>query len=80
MLMMSLVKIDIFLVVQKFLADHVAEGSKNRPMINFGNFLSPPWRFFILNWKQKSYGTLKSGDAEKSKTAFTPPFDLECHF
>ena len=61
---------------QKFLADGVAGGSKNRPSDNFGHIVPPSWRNFNFNQKQKSYANWKLCNAEKSKIMVAPPLVL----
>ncbi len=58
---------------QKFLADGVAGGSKNRPSDNFGHIVPPSWRNCNFNQKQKSYSNWKLCNAEKSKIMVAPP-------
>ena len=58
---------------QKFLADGVAEGSKNRPGGNFGHVAHSTSRNFNFNEKQKSYVSWKLSNAKKSKIMVAPP-------
>ena len=62
---------------QKFLADGVAGGSKNRPSNNFGHIVLPSCRNCNFNQKQKSYPNWKLCNAEKSKI-MVPPFGTQC--
>ena len=62
-----------FLGRQKFLADGVAEKSKNWPSANFAHIVPSTSRNLNSNQKQKSYINWKLCNAEKSKIMVAPP-------
>ena len=57
---------------QKFLADGVAGGCKNRPGANFGHVAHSTSKNFNFNKKQKSYASWKLCNAKKSKIMVAP--------
>ena len=73
----KLIKLNTFLVWQKFLPEFSAGNFENRPSQNFVPKSSPPFVVLNLDQKKKSYVILKSVDAKFSKNAFTTPIENE---
>jgi len=62
---------------QKFLADGVAGGSKNRPSNNFGHIVLPSCRNCNFNQKQKVI-LIESYVMPKNQKSWFPPFGTQC--